>query len=246
MNTITIGRHSRNDVVINDSKVSRHHLQIIRDNTSNFRAIDLESTNGTFVNNRKISGEACLSLGDTIRIGNTTLPWRTYFLEKPYVGKDRRHFSPWLVTTACAVAVIVFGLIFTLNKPVTPTIVKMKEENGVRYIPAKINGQELNFVFDTGASNICISVLEAMVLIKNGTLTREDFIGKEHFIDATGRVSAGAKISLRTVSIGDRELNNVDAIVVENPEALCLLGQSVLEKFGSYKIDNIKDEIIFE
>lgn len=61
----------------------------------------------------------------------------------------------------------------------------MQEEKGVLYIPIKINGQELNFVFDTGASSICISTLEAMVLIKNGLLTEDDIIGQEGFMDAT-------------------------------------------------------------
>jgi predicted aspartyl protease len=84
------------------------------------------------------------------------------------------------------------------------------------------------------------------MLVKNGKLTRNDIIGKEHFMDATGKVSVGAKINLQTVTIGGRELRNMNATVVENPRAECLLGQSVLERFGSYKIDNTKGEIIFE
>jgi predicted aspartyl protease len=48
------------------------------------------------------------------------------------------------------------------------------------------------------------------------------------------------------VKIGDRELNNVEATIIENPGAECLLGQTVLSRFGTYKIDNAKKEIIFE
>jgi hypothetical protein len=40
---------------------------------------DFGSRNGTFVNGRRVSGEIYLNPTDSIRIGNTTLPWRGYF-----------------------------------------------------------------------------------------------------------------------------------------------------------------------
>jgi pSer/pThr/pTyr-binding forkhead associated (FHA) protein len=79
MKVITIGRSSQNDVVISDSKVSRHHLQIIQDDYGNFRLADFGSKNGTFVNGTKISGEITLSSNDVVRIGNTTVAWKQYF-----------------------------------------------------------------------------------------------------------------------------------------------------------------------
>ncbi|MDR0834574.1 MAG: DUF805 domain-containing protein [Candidatus Symbiothrix sp.] len=79
MKVITIGRSSQNEIVINDEKVSRHHLQIIQDDYGNFRLADFGSTNGTSVNGRRVTGELSLSPGDVIVIGNTTLPWRNYF-----------------------------------------------------------------------------------------------------------------------------------------------------------------------
>jgi molecular chaperone DnaK (HSP70) len=80
MKVITIGRHSSNDVVIdNDGKVSRHHLQIIQDDNGNFRLADFGSMNGTFVNGSPVTGEFALAASDIIRIGNTTLPWKNYF-----------------------------------------------------------------------------------------------------------------------------------------------------------------------
>jgi hypothetical protein len=83
MKVITIGRNANNDVVINDPLVSRHHLQIIRDDYGNFRLADFGSKNGTFVNGEKIKGEIRLNLTDVIRIGNTTLPWHGYFPPAP-------------------------------------------------------------------------------------------------------------------------------------------------------------------
>lgn len=79
MKIIKIGRSSSNDVNINDSLVSRSHCQIIQDDNGNFRLIDTNSKNGTFINGTKRHGEVRLNTSDIVRIGNTTLPWQTYF-----------------------------------------------------------------------------------------------------------------------------------------------------------------------
>ena len=92
MKVITIGRSTgNNNIVINDSKVSRSHLQIINDDNGDFYAIDLDSTNGTFVNGTRISGKVQLHKGDIVVIGNTTLSWEKYFNPKsdPKLGDDK-------------------------------------------------------------------------------------------------------------------------------------------------------------
>lgn len=82
MKIINIGRSSHNDVVIsNDEKVSRTHCQIIQDDMGNFRLMDLNSSNGTYINGVRRAGEVILNRSDIVRIGNTTLPWQTYFRE---------------------------------------------------------------------------------------------------------------------------------------------------------------------
>jgi len=126
------------------------------------------------------------------------------------------------------------------------TIVKMENNNGVKYVWIEINGLKLRFIFDTGASSICISSAEATVLYRQGTLQKEDILDIQYFQDATGKVSAGTRINLRTVKIGNRVLQNIEAIVIDNDEAPLLLGQSALEKFGKISLDYNKNEIIFE
>jgi len=126
------------------------------------------------------------------------------------------------------------------------TIVKMETESGVKYIYVEINGLKLKFIFDTGASSICISAAEATVLYRQGTLKKEDILDIQFFQDATGSVSAGTRINLRTVKIGNRVLQNIEAIVIDNNDAPLLLGQSALEKFGKISIDNKNNVIIFE
>lgn len=79
MKVITIGRSKENNnVIINDEKVSRNHLQIVQDDQGRCCVMDLGSTNGTFVNGQRISGEAPLHKGDELRIGSQVLPWESY------------------------------------------------------------------------------------------------------------------------------------------------------------------------
>jgi pSer/pThr/pTyr-binding forkhead associated (FHA) protein len=80
MKVITIGRHTDNQIVINDEKVSRTHLQIVQDDDGNFSVVDFNSTNGTFINGKRITGEVAINKKDKIRIGSTTLPWKSYFV----------------------------------------------------------------------------------------------------------------------------------------------------------------------
>ncbi|OBF29016.1 regulator [Mycobacterium sp. ACS1612] len=64
-----IGRLPNSDIVLADAKVSRNHAVIVDTGTS-FVITDLGSANGVQVERRKIRGNATLSDGDHIRIGD--------------------------------------------------------------------------------------------------------------------------------------------------------------------------------
>jgi hypothetical protein len=66
--TIAIGTHPSNDVILDDTTVSRRHATITR-KSGGFELADLGSTNGTFVNGRRLSGPAVLKPGDEIKFG---------------------------------------------------------------------------------------------------------------------------------------------------------------------------------
>jgi len=122
--------------------------------------------------------------------------------------------------------------------------IEMRNENGVCYVPVKINGVDMEFIFDTGASIVSLSMVEAGFLYKQGKLTNEDIEGEGQFVDATGRVSTNAIINLRNVTIGDITIYDVKASVSENQEAPLLLGQTVLSRFGKVTIDYDHNRII--
>lgn len=124
--------------------------------------------------------------------------------------------------------------------------VRMRLDNGVYFVPIEINGVMMEFIFDTGASSISMSVTEVLFLYKQGLISENDFIGSQQFIDATGTISEGTIINLKSVKIGDKTLKNIQASVVHNLEAPLLLGQSALGKFGKISIDYNNKLITFE
>ena len=118
------------------------------------------------------------------------------------------------------------------------TKVKMRESGGVYLIPITVNGLALDFIFDTGASNVSISIAEALVMARQGKITDEDIVTKEQaFSDAVGNISVGMVVRLRTLEIGDITLKDVEATVVDNARAPLLLGQTALGKFSKVTID---------
>lgn len=73
-NQLNFGRGSENDVVLENDSVSRRHCRVERRKTSWF-AVDLESTNGTYVNDELINKEVQLRRGDQIKVGDTILKY---------------------------------------------------------------------------------------------------------------------------------------------------------------------------
>ncbi len=69
-----------NQVVLDNPQVSRRHLQISLQD-SQFRATDLKSTNGTFLNGQRL-GEAFLNDGDVINIGPYRFMFASGFLNR--------------------------------------------------------------------------------------------------------------------------------------------------------------------
>lgn len=133
------------------------------------------------------------------------------------------------------------------EKEETVTEIAVKRNPGGTFeIPCDINGLALQMVFDTGASDVTISSVEADFMFKNGYLSEKDIKGKTYYQIANGQISEGTTITLREVKIGDAVLHNVDASVVKSQRAPLLLGQSAMERFGSITIDNQNNKLIIK
>jgi len=65
---ITIGRGTTNDIVLNDMTISKHHV-LLSLQAGAVIVRDLASTNGTFVNGKRVSAPAPLKPGDELQVG---------------------------------------------------------------------------------------------------------------------------------------------------------------------------------
>ena len=110
--------------------------------------------------------------------------------------------------------------------------------NGVTRVECTINGLPLNFIFDTGASDVTISQTEANFMFKNGYLSQRDIVGTQKYRTADGHISTGTIIMLNHINFGGLELTGVRASVVGNQKAPLLLGQTILQRLGKIEIDN--------
>lgn len=133
------------------------------------------------------------------------------------------------------------------EKEETVTEIAVKRNPGGTFeIPCDINGLALQMFFDTGASDVTISSVEADFMFKNGYLSEKDIKGKTYYQIANGQISEGTTITLREVKISDAVLHNVDASVVKSQRAPLLLGQSAMERFGAITIDNQNNKLIIK
>ncbi|MFD2573814.1 TIGR02281 family clan AA aspartic protease [Spirosoma soli] len=127
-----------------------------------------------------------------------------------------------------------------------PTEVAMEKENGVYKVPVTVNGLPMRFILDTGASLISISATEAEFMYKQGAITEADVVGRSRFQDANGDISPGSVVRLKSVQIGDRVLQNVNANIVSSAKAPLLLGQSALSQFGKISVDYRRNIVTFD
>ncbi len=80
---ITFGRDPANDVQLNVPNVSRYHAQLERVGRR-YRLTDLQSSNGTFVNDERIEAPVWLGVQDNVRIG----PYRFVMTEDQFIRYD--------------------------------------------------------------------------------------------------------------------------------------------------------------
>ena len=83
---ITIGKANDNDYIADDPQVSRHHARLLSEPDGSWLLEDLESTNGTFVNETQVIRKR-ITKSDRIRLGEH------YLLSLPDLLKAGNDYS---------------------------------------------------------------------------------------------------------------------------------------------------------
>lgn len=120
------------------------------------------------------------------------------------------------------------------------TTITMEKIGGVYYVPGEINGLPLKFILDTGASDVYLSLTEAMFMVKNGYLKESDFGNKSYSQIANGQIVENTEVILKKMKVGSVTINNVKAMISNSIEAPVLLGQSAIQKLGPIQLNGNK------
>lgn len=117
-------------------------------------------------------------------------------------------------------------------------IVPFTRDGDMICVRGEVNGLPLKFVFDTGASDITISSVEAAFMLKNGYLEERDMGGVQNYRTASGELVEGTIVNLREIKLGSVTFENIRAAIIKNQEAPLLLGQSMLGRMMMFNVNN--------
>ena len=122
----------------------------------------------------------------------------------------------------------------------------MVESGGIYQVPVVINDAlKLDFIVDSGASDVSIPSDVVLALIRTGTIKKSDFIGTETYRLADGSAVSSGTFIIRSLKVGDQTVTNVRASIADVNGPL-LLGQSFLKRFKSWSQDNAAHELILQ
>jgi clan AA aspartic protease (TIGR02281 family) len=128
----------------------------------------------------------------------------------------------------------------------TRTEVPLKSVGGTFVVPVFINGAiTLNFVVDSGAADVSVPADVVGTLTRAGTIAKTDFIGKQTYVLADGSTVPTSTFVIRSLKVGDILIENVTGSVSPAAGSL-LLGQSFLQRFKSWSMDNNKHVLVLE
>jgi predicted aspartyl protease len=123
---------------------------------------------------------------------------------------------------------------------------KLSKQGSVYIVPVLINGTiTLDFVLDSGASDVTVPADVVLTLMRTGSIKKKDFIGRQKYRLADGSTITSRIFKIRSLKVGDVTVNNVRGSVA-GVEGSLLLGQSFLNKFKSWSIDNARQELVLE
>lgn len=120
--------------------------------------------------------------------------------------------------------------------PAEQPIVSIWPTRGMYLTPGSINGYSVDFLVDTGASDIALNAITAKRL-------DIDFLeGKTVSVQTAVQVEKAYRVNLDQVQVGNIMLYNISALVIDGPEpARALLGMSFLGQLDMVRSDDRMD-----
>lgn len=239
---IKVGKKSDNDIVINDKTVSRNHMEIHLTEDNSYLLRDLNSTNGTMINQIKVK-EAFLSPGDLVEIGTTKIEFQT-FDEKVQIEPSNKNEFGDMVGRSRKMRQI-FGVLEKISPSQATVIIDGETGTGKELVAKAIHKNSLRqdkpfIVFD------CSSVAPNLIESELFGHTKGSFTGA--IKDRMGAFEAAGGGTIFLDEIGELSLDL-------QPKLLRALEQREIKRVGSttpVKLDvrvicatnrNLKEEV---
>ncbi len=149
---ITVGAMDDNDLVLRDDTVSRYHCKIVQEGES-YVLVDLDSTNGTFINRVRIR-EAFLKPNCTIALGKTQIKFLPLDERVRVLPSSRNRYSD-IIGQDVKMREI-FGVLEKISPTDTTVVIEGETGTGKEVVARSIHGTSLRaerpfMVFDCGA-----------------------------------------------------------------------------------------------
>jgi tetratricopeptide (TPR) repeat protein len=152
-----------------------------------------------------------------------------YLLKRDPTNQDIKHWLDALAPTSAQQPEV------TLSEQAS---IRMENEGGVYVIPVRFNDMiTLNAIVDSGASDMSIPVDIVSTLIRTKTITDQDFLGQQTYVLADGSKVPSQQFRIRSLKVGSKTVENVVASI-GSAKGEILLGQSFLNRFKSWSVDN--------
>jgi len=147
------------------------------------------------------------------------------------------------------------------NKPVKPETAKIDivtnpdEEAFVRISTNKdgsiegecfVNGIAMGFTYNAADKGVTIAPAEALKLLKNGAITKEDFKGDAEKILANATITDRAVFTVKAIRIGKEIIEDIEFVVNYKSKYPLLFGGDILKQFGSFTIDKDNNRLILK
>lgn len=132
----------------------------------------------------------------------------------------------------------VFFLLVLWQNLLNAEEISLVKKGGVYHAPVMINESiKLDFVVDSGAARVSMPYDVFRTLIRTGTISKDDILGKEKYRMANGEISEGTVVNIRSIKIGNQTITNILASIDSSMNGMLLLGQTALQKLEPWYLD---------
>ena len=180
---VFLGRAETNEIVIDDKSMSRRHCVILKEGLV-FQLTDLDSHNGTFVNDLPVR-ERVLEHGDRIRIGNSLF---LFVVEETEPAPLRIGFIDQGFVTQSAIKVRLEDAVYQMARDLSILMKIGKGISSIRELP-QLEKQLLEMILEVVPANRGVIIVTEEVLDRPVSTCVVDRFEQETRVDISRRVA---------------------------------------------------------